>query len=151
MTKVQQYNHRNRIKLACLAYAVEQGLSPGEMVLCFRQAAEKVRMQKSAELDISSLNAGNLLPAIVKSPLTWGLLGGGLLAPLVMGPGGRIGYTVGQMAQSAQHGRTPSPSEVQEVDMAIQYLRQAEEIEKRMTRNEAKKKEKSVPSVRRMF
>jgi len=146
-----QQSYREQVKQACLDFAAEQDLDPGEMSALFKYAAEFVRTQKTASV---SDWLKNYVPAplhLAGHPVTWGILGGAAASPLVMGLAAQTGYHGGQQVQKLQQGRVPSAKELHDVDETMQFLRQAREIEKRIARNKRRREEMKVPSNRKMF
>lgn len=136
-----QLTFRDRIKFACLLRCVDAGLDENEMIARLRQATYRIKNEgtKTASL-------GWIRPAA--STLGWlAMLG----VPAVGLSAAALGNIAGQTAKNIEVGRLPTTEEIKELDLIATYRRTAEEIERRTKENEEEHKNRSKPSVRRMF
>ena len=132
---------RDRVKFACLLQCIETGMDEGEMIEAFRSAIDRLKRDgvKTAALGWVSPSAKAL----------------GYMAALglpAVGLGSAaLGKLLGQTAKNVQIGRIPTTDELKLLDEIAAYHRTADEINRRTQENEEQNKQKSKPSVRRMF
>ena len=136
-----QLTFRDRVKFACLLHCTEAGMDENEMIATFQSAIDRLKRDgvKTAALGWVSPSAKALGYMAV------------LGLPAVGLGSAALGKLLGQTAKNVQIGRIPTTDELKLLDEIAAYNRTADEIKRRTDENEFQRKEKSKPSVRRMF
>jgi hypothetical protein len=139
---------QDRMKVACLNYAVSTGLDEDGMTALFKYAAGMIRQAKNIDEVTSMPKEAFLDPIALAKTLgllgAAGLVGGGLLTA-------GVGNVLGRTASDIVAGQTPSGDELRTVDEIAAYDRNTDEVLTRIKERRAKDALRSKPSVRRMF
>jgi hypothetical protein len=139
---------RERMKVACLHYAVSTGLDEEEMVRLFKTASYLLRHpDEEVRLKEAMTKEGGWLGTLGSLGL-----GGALLALLFGGVGtAATGNILGRTASNIYHGQAPSGDEFRLTDEIAAYKRNTDEVVARMKDNKEKEALRSKPSAHRMF
>jgi hypothetical protein len=134
---------RDSIKVACLDFAVSQGLDEDGMINLFQRATV---LLQDADQNRNAVKTGGVGAAL------WALLGAGLL-PIALASAGAAGlsHVAGQTVGDAVYGQVPTDAQFKMTDELAAYERNTDEILERIKQRKARDAAKSKPSVRRMF
>lgn len=151
------YTFRDKIKTACVSHCLERGIDTEAMLELFlRRTAELKTAAASKQAKSASSQTKTALFGLTAAGTAKGLLGTAAASavPLALVGGGSaiVGNVLGKQLGDMLHGGDlPSKAELSNLDLAVTYEREAEEIKRRMALNKRCEKEQGKPSVRKLF
>ena len=138
---MSDFHFRDRVKIACLVRCIDAGLDEQQMIDVLNAATRRLRTE-----GVKSAALGWIRPTA--ATLGWlAMLG----IPTVGLSAAALGNIAGRTAKNVEVGRLPTTEEIKLLDEIAAYSRTTDEVQRRTDESEEERKQRSKPSVRRMF